>query len=247
MANGRKLICRKRQLEKRAIHCPFWLAMPALRIAILVSLLGIGGCRPWGCMIKRESELNCPTDIRQTVPWCAGEDAIFHCPCGPDGSYYGYKPTCWNNWPAGGAEWRDSQCGPPMMNGEGQESGYHPASQPMLMPSNADDIQPEMPPSRIVVPQQQTNGTLPELPFPDGSSINPWPTERSTGPLRPKTAAQDPQSPTAKSATTKSADGNRVGPAAEFAAAQNASGQPSHRPHCARARIAEARGCLGAG
>ena len=61
-------------------------------------------------MLKRESEFNCPTDVRQTVPWCAGEDAIFHCPCHPAYEFYGYKPTCWGDWPTSGAEWRDTYC-----------------------------------------------------------------------------------------------------------------------------------------
>lgn len=71
----------------------------------------VGGCHSVGPLVKRDSELNCPTDIRRTVPWCAGEDAIFHCPCGPDGEYYGHKPTCWRTWPAPATVWRDSYCG----------------------------------------------------------------------------------------------------------------------------------------
>jgi hypothetical protein len=62
-------------------------------------------------LAKREAEKCCPTDIRKTVPWCAGEDAIFHCPCKPSCAFYGYKPTCWGTWPASGAAWRDMHCG----------------------------------------------------------------------------------------------------------------------------------------
>ncbi|QEG36021.1 hypothetical protein Pr1d_33300 [Bythopirellula goksoeyrii] len=74
------------------------------------STLLLGGCHH-GCLIKRRSELRCPTDIRQMVPWCAGEDAIFHCPCKPSPVFYGHKPTCWGAWPASGPEWRDAYCG----------------------------------------------------------------------------------------------------------------------------------------
>lgn len=87
--------------------------MPALRYLVpCACILLVGGCRQYGYLVKRESELNCPTDIRQTVPWCVGEDAIFRCPCGPDGDFYGHKPTCWGVWPAPGAHWRDAFCGP---------------------------------------------------------------------------------------------------------------------------------------
>jgi hypothetical protein len=89
-------------------------AMPALRITVIVaSALFVGGCR-CGCLMKRQSETNCPTDIRQTVPWCAGEDAVFHCPCRPARAFYGHKPTCWGAWPTCGAEWRDAHCVSPV-------------------------------------------------------------------------------------------------------------------------------------
>ncbi len=133
--------------------------MAALRIGILVCILGVGGCRPCGCMIKRESELNCPTDIRQTVPWCAGEDALFHCPCGPDDSFYGYKPTCWNDWPAGGAEWRDSRCGPPMTNC-GREGAVIPTAElPLLVPDRPEGIGPGMPPTQSILSEPQSKAT----------------------------------------------------------------------------------------
>lgn len=75
-------------------------------------LLLFAGCRNYGLLVKRESELNCPTDIRKTVPWCAGEDAIFCCPCGPNEQFHGHKPTCWRLWQTSGAEWRDLHCEP---------------------------------------------------------------------------------------------------------------------------------------
>lgn len=71
----------------------------------------LGGCKSTGILAKREAEQCCPTDIRKTVPWCAGEDAIFQCPCRPSSEFYGYKPTCWGIWPASGAAWRDAHCG----------------------------------------------------------------------------------------------------------------------------------------
>lgn len=93
--------------------CPLRDAMPALRYVIpLACVVLLSGCHQFGYLVKRESELNCPTDIRQTVPWCAGEDAIFRCPCGPSHDFYGHKPTCWGIWPAPGAQWRDAYCGP---------------------------------------------------------------------------------------------------------------------------------------
>ncbi|MEX2317465.1 MAG: hypothetical protein WD669_09965 [Pirellulales bacterium] len=81
-------------------------------LSLIFLLVATSGCR-WFCCGKRASELECPTDIRQTQCWCMGEDAIFHCPCGPDSEFYGYQPTCWRNWPAAGAEWRDMHCPPP--------------------------------------------------------------------------------------------------------------------------------------
>lgn len=77
---------------------------------ILVALT-ICGCKSTGLLAKREAEKCCPTDIRKTVPWCAGEDAIFHCPCEPSTAFYGYKPTCWRTWPSSGSAWRDIHCG----------------------------------------------------------------------------------------------------------------------------------------
>ena len=82
-------------------------------VLLMGGALLLNGCH-FGYYPKRQSELNCPTDIRQTVPWCAGEDAVFRCPCGPSPQFYGHKPTCWGTWPASGAQWRDSYCGCPL-------------------------------------------------------------------------------------------------------------------------------------
>ena len=80
-------------------------SITVLLVAVVVPLTG---CHHYGFTAKRKSELECPTDIRQTVPWCAGEDAVFHCPCGPSGHYYGARPPGWRPWPTSGAEWRDA-------------------------------------------------------------------------------------------------------------------------------------------
>jgi hypothetical protein len=101
-------------------------------------------------MVKRESELNCPTDIRKTVPWCAGEDAIFCCPCFPDGSFYGHKPTCWRTWPAPGAVWRDLRCANmPCSDGncpvpafEGQITPLPPVEAPPVGPEGGPEALP---------------------------------------------------------------------------------------------------------
>ena len=163
--------------------------MPVLRIGILVLVLVASGCCPCGCLVKRDEELSCPTDIRQTVPWCVGEDAIFHCPCGPDRSYYGYKPTCWGIWPTAATEWRDSRCGPGMTNCGGEETGYPPTELPTPVPDEAEEIPPGMPPAREMLPQGDSDGTLPVWPFPETSSGGRWPAEQTSGTLTPQAAA----------------------------------------------------------
>lgn len=104
---------------------------------VIGGIAALCGCRP-GWALKRQSEMNCPTDIRQTVPWCAGEDAVFHCPCSPASDYYGHKPTCWGAWPTSGAAWRDAYCGacPPggqyeLLNPTPMFSPGQPASEPI--------------------------------------------------------------------------------------------------------------------
>ena len=177
---------------KRAIPCLLCAAMPVLRIGMLVCLLcllGASGCSPCGWLVKRQSEQSCPTDIRQTVPWCVGEDAIFHCPCGPDRSFYGYKPTCWGVWPAPAAEWRDARCGPCPNHYEGEERGYPPTELPTLAPDDFEEFAPEATPAREILRGQESDGTFPERPVPEASSSGSWPTERISGPLWPKTAA----------------------------------------------------------
>ncbi len=87
--------------------------MPTKYLLCVLSCIALlTGCQDYGMLVKRESELNCPTDIRKTVPWCAGEDAVFCCPCGPNEQFHGHKPTCWRPWQSSGAEWRDLHCEP---------------------------------------------------------------------------------------------------------------------------------------
>lgn len=101
-----------------------------LALAMCSALLA-NGCHH-GLLQKRQSEMNCPTDIRKTIPWCAGEDAIFRCPCGPSSNFYGHKPTCWGYWPAPGAEWRDSYCGCPVQYATEEElSVPTPVAEPL--------------------------------------------------------------------------------------------------------------------
>ena len=108
--------------------------MPSLRyVAVALGLWLVGGCH-FGWMAKRASELGCPTDIRQTVPGYIGEDAVFHCPCGPSPAFYGYRPTCWGIWPTPGSAWRDAYCGgqltDPMATGTPAVPGFHSHLEP---------------------------------------------------------------------------------------------------------------------
>ncbi|RIK74241.1 MAG: hypothetical protein DCC67_16860 [Planctomycetota bacterium] len=80
------------------------------KVAALLLPVVLAGCHVGVCA-KRQSEECCPTDVRKTVPWCAGEDAIFQYPCGPSGDFYGHRPTCWRPWPTPAAAWRDTYCG----------------------------------------------------------------------------------------------------------------------------------------
>jgi hypothetical protein len=105
----------------------------------LVMATVLCGCHSFGPLVKRDSELNCPTDIRRTVPWCAGEDAIFRCPCGPSDDFYGHKPTSWRTWPAPAAVWRDSYCGGQLVT-EGAAPVSAGQEEVLLQPSIAEPI-----------------------------------------------------------------------------------------------------------
>jgi hypothetical protein len=75
-------------------------------LSLIVCLAAASGCNfgPWG---KRATELEGPTDIRRSHFWCLGEDAVFEQPLGPSRDDYGLKPTCWREWPEGGARCTD--------------------------------------------------------------------------------------------------------------------------------------------
>jgi hypothetical protein len=85
-------------------------------LSLIVGLAAASGCNLccWG---KRNAELTGPTDIRKGQAWCLGEDAVFHQPMGPSRNNYGLKPTCWREWPAGGAACADGSCGPVLTPG----------------------------------------------------------------------------------------------------------------------------------
>lgn len=80
-------------------------------LSLVLGLTTFCGCQH-DILSKRQSELCCPTDIRQKHPFRWGEDAILHSPCGPDAEFYGLKPTSWRLWPTSGAQWRDTYCDP---------------------------------------------------------------------------------------------------------------------------------------
>ncbi|MEM8946767.1 MAG: hypothetical protein AAGD11_16455 [Planctomycetota bacterium] len=160
-------------------------ASSLVKLTLLVSaLLAITGCKSTGLLAKREAEKCCPTDIRKTVPWCAGEDALFQCPCEPSPVFYGYKPTCWRTWPASGAAWRDVHCG----------NQHHRAIITDLTHQNPELIElpalrslptPAEQPEASEVPKDESNET--ELPKP-----NP-PVENGPKPLDIPTLKEPPK------------------------------------------------------
>jgi hypothetical protein len=85
-------------------------------LSLIVCLAAASGCNLccWG---KRNSELEGPTDIRKSLYWCFGEDAVFEQPLGPSREDYGLKPTCWREWPDGGPRCFNAGCGPTMSDG----------------------------------------------------------------------------------------------------------------------------------
>ena len=134
------------------------------------------GCHHWGYFPKRQSELNCPTDIRQTIPWCAGEDAVFRCPCGPSPHFYGHKPTCWGYWPAPGEVWRDSYCGCSVAYAADEELSVPVLAPEPLPASDAVDSANDnrtLTPSQSAAPRAEPLFVPPQLPVsqPPGAVI----------------------------------------------------------------------------
>ncbi len=137
------------------------ISVPKISVTVVaLSLAVCCGCHsgPWG---KREQELSCPTDVRKSLHWCWGEDAIFDCPCGPDEAYHGYKPTCWHDWQAPATVWRDERCGGPCMN-----------SQPVGMQIISErTVSPGMSPT----PAGPAMNGRPVAPLRDGEEVVPLP------------------------------------------------------------------------
>jgi hypothetical protein len=139
------------------------------------------GCQPFGYKAKAASECACPTDIRKTVPWCAGEDAIFHCPCGPSGPTFGARPTCWREWPIPATEWRDMHCSG--MLGSACVTDAHQVPMTPILPAEPVDAAPTqaLPPLPPSTQQPLFHPPYPKpLPAVGGAqlrlpaSIDPW-------------------------------------------------------------------------
>ena len=116
-------------------------------LSLVLCLAAVSGCHHCGCCSKRASEMNCPTDIRRAHCWCFGEDALFHCPCGPNEEYYGHQATCWREWPTGAEQWRNAYCPPPMgsrmpfqeemwYSPAGEDAAVRPGPEPANPPIN---------------------------------------------------------------------------------------------------------------
>lgn len=131
---------------------------------MLLLSAAMSGCHSFGPLVKRDSEENCPTDIRKTVPWCAGEDAIFQCPCGPSEDYYGHKPTCWRTWPGPTTVWRDSYCAGacpcslgPNVNGSNELLILPPTEEGSLEPVQAPEAEGAAPATIEPLPPTSRN------------------------------------------------------------------------------------------
>lgn len=128
-------------------------------LSLIVCLAAASGCNIccWG---KRASELGSPTDIRKSHFWCLGEDAVFEQPCGPSREDYGLKPTCWREWPAGGARCLDGSCGP-AMPAEAHFQGPQPTRlwEPTL-PNGTEQESSPFQDDSILLPAPTGNGAL---------------------------------------------------------------------------------------
>lgn len=76
----------------------------AASLALSALAVGFTGCN------VQEHFGSCPTDARAITLSCAGQEAVRKCPCGPDASYYGHRPTTWNHWPGGWDQFDCEQC-----------------------------------------------------------------------------------------------------------------------------------------
>ena len=149
-------------------------------LSLVMCLAAVSGC----CWCKRASEMNCPTDVRKAECWCFGEDALFHCPCGPNEEYYGHKPTCWRAWPTSAEEWRDMRCGPLQQTAiPCGEEPYPPAVGPTLPSAEPDEPHRVPADSSKMAPQQQSE-TLPSSEGPVEPPLEPAATEEPAGELQ---------------------------------------------------------------
>ena len=140
------------------------------RLIIVLALAGFtAGC---SCGWYRRAEQTCPTDARQIYPACAGEEAVRRCPCGPDTMFYGHKPTCWDNWPAGWDQYQMDHCGPSCQPGI-VGYGAHPL--------DATPIQQRQEP--VEAPTPPAEGTPSTSPPGDATQALPEPTSKITNPL----------------------------------------------------------------
>jgi hypothetical protein len=181
------------------------------------------GCHG-GVFAKRQSEENCPTDIRKTVPCYPGEDAIFRCPCGPSGNFYGHRPTCWRTWPAPAEVWRDGYCGPTVIE-HSSSAPHHPHATPEAIISAPE---PTLAPQALPPPGAEPPVTAP----PTKSSPQSMPVPFPGLPPLPGQSTQITQ-PVPRFVAAKSSKRSPSAPAAEQADSpetQLAGTQAMHNP-----------------
>jgi hypothetical protein len=142
------------------------------RVLALLSLAVVAGCCCQAVPLPGENE--CPTDARRLYLTC-GEEAVRKCPCGPDGEFYGLKPTTWREWPEG---WRYAQYGAPPYGDhacaaptcEEPAYGTPAASGEITNPFRSKDWAnrhaPHPVPADQTVPQPATPKTAPAQPAP---------------------------------------------------------------------------------
>jgi hypothetical protein len=179
----------------------------------LLSLAGVSGC--FCQAVPLPGECHCPTDARRLYCTC-GEEAVRRCPCGPDHEFYGLKPTCWREWPAGwgcngieGFPYVDhASCGEPLAESpvvEAPTSNESGLSNPfrsdqeaeLPVPPATPQISPKQPtpaqaaPVRLI-PPQATPAAPPVLPKtpPQTAPVNQAPVE--TAPPNRKSATENP-------------------------------------------------------
>ena len=156
-------------------------------LCLLPCIVLLSGCHQYGILVKRESEMNCPTDIRKTVPWCAGEDAIFSCPCGPNEQFHGHKPTCWRLWQTSGEEWRDMHCQPLERRTEVEvPESISTEYIPLPIVDSVDESEGSEEEPELAKPEAEDSSSDDDPSSSDDNSL-PEPSESTTNPLEPPT------------------------------------------------------------